>query len=319
MLGRFRVFHWKLRTDSSKRLPDLRDCFVRLAQMTLSCWKILLITVVPMLSACERIHDQFRVNTNTNQADSNSSLTAVPLSVHLAFGNPSNATQDPAKEDNFLVVGEGSAFSYNNSRSGVNWVAWRTTREDVGNPIPRPDFRPDPRLPKWYKRIGYYDYSGSGYDRGHMVPSADRFGNPRLNEETFMMSNIVPQTGALNQFPWNKFEMYVRSQVRRKLDVYQIAGCYGEAGRLKNKVTIPTNCWKIAAILPRGGKPEQIDARTRIIAVDMPNIEGIENANWQAYRTTIREIEQRTGLNIFADRPQQFQDAVETREEMVSR
>ncbi|HQU91582.1 MAG TPA: DNA/RNA non-specific endonuclease, partial [Pyrinomonadaceae bacterium] len=204
-------------------------------------------------------------------------------------------------------------------RGGVNWVSWRTTRDDVGNSIPRPDFRPDPRLPKWYNRIGYYDYSGSGYDRGHMVPSADRFANPRLNEETFMMSNIVPQTGALNQFPWNDFEMYVRSQAWKKLDVYQIAGCYGDAGWLKHKITVPTNCWKIAMIMPRGRTPDKLDERTRILAVDMPNIERIDNEKWQRYQTTIREIEQRTGLNIFADRPQQLQDTIETRKEMVSR
>lgn len=287
--------------------------------MRLSSWRILLIALALMLAACERIHDEFRVNTNSAETNSNSNSAAIPESVHLAFGNPSNATQDPANEDNFLVIGEGSAFSYNNSRGGVNWVSWRTTRDDVGNAIPRPDFRPDPRLPKWYNRIGYYDYSGSGYDRGHMVPSADRFANPRLNEETFMMSNIVPQTGALNQFPWNELEMYIRSLVRKRQDIYQIAGCYGDAGRLKHKITVPTNCWKIAMIMPRGRTPDKLDERTRILTVDMPNIEGIENARWQRYQTTIREIEERTGLNIFSDRPQQLQDTIEARKEMVSR
>ncbi|MDI1240674.1 MAG: DNA/RNA non-specific endonuclease [bacterium] len=287
--------------------------------MQLSAWRVLIIAVVIAAGGCESIHDQFRDKSNSNTTYSNSQTRPpAPESVHLAFGNPSNATSDPANEDNFLVIGEGSVFSYNNSRAGLNWVSWRTTRDDVGDSIPRPDFRPDPRLPRWYKRIGYYDYSGSGYDRGHMVPSADRFSNPRLNEETFLMSNIVPQTGALNQYPWNKFEMYVRSQARRRLDVYQIAGCYGEAGRLKNKITVPTNCWKIAMILPRGRKPDQVDARTRILAVDMPNIEGMEKVQWEKYKTTVRTIEQRTGLNFFADRAGQLQDEVETRTDMVT-
>jgi endonuclease G len=277
-----------------------------------------MIVIALATAGCERIHDQFRVNTNANANSNSQNIPPGPASLHLAFGNPSNATGDPANEDNFLVVGEGSVFSYNNSRGGVNWVSWRTTRDDVGNSIPRPDFRPDPRLPKWYNRIGYFDYSGSGYDRGHMVPSADRFANPRLNEETFMMSNIVPQTGALNQFPWNEFEMYLRSQARRRLDIYQIAGCYGEARRLKKKITVPTNCWKIAMIMPRGRTPDNIGSRTRIIAVDMPNVEGIENEKWRKYQTTIREIEQRTGLNIFADRPQELQDTIEIRKEMIS-
>jgi endonuclease G, mitochondrial len=282
--------------------------------MQFSAWRVLIIAVAIAAGGCDRVHDQFRdkINSNTSSSSPENNVP-MPASVHLAFGNPSKATSEPANENNLLVVGEGSAFSYNNSRAGVNWVSWRTTRDDVGDSIPRPDFRPDPRLPKWYKRIGYYDYSGSGFDRGHMVPSADRFANPKLNEETFMMSNIVPQTGALNQYPWNKFEMYVRSQAWRKLDVYQIAGCYGDTGRLKNKVTVPTNCWKIAVILPRGGKPEQIDQRTRILAVDMPNIEGIEKDPWERYKTTIRAIEEKTGLNFFAQHPEALQDLIETR------
>ena len=289
-------------------------------RMQFSAWRVLIIVVAIATGGCDRIHEQFRVNTNANSNSTNSqAIPPAPASVHLAFGNPSNATSDAANENNFLVVGEGSVFSYNNSRGGVNWVSWRTTRDDVGDSIPRPDFRPDPRLPKWYKRIGYYDYSGSGYDRGHMVPSADRFANPRLNEETFMMTNIVPQTGVLNQFPWNDFEMFLRSQARSRRDVFQIAGCYGNAGRLKNKITVPTNCWKVAMIMPRGRSAELIDKSTRIIAVDMPNIDSIESEKWRKYQTTIREIEHRTGLNIFADRPQDLQDAVETRKEMVSR
>ena len=143
------------------------------------------------------------------------------------------------------------------------------------------------------------DYSGSGYDRGHMVPSADRFANAKLNEEAFLMTNVVPQTGALNQFPWEKLESYARSQAKKGFDVYTIAGVYGDQGRLKNKVTVPTNCWKIIVFLPHGTGVDEIDVRTRIIAVDMPNKEGIENDGWQKYRTTIRAIEQKTGYDFF--------------------
>ncbi len=242
---------------------------------------------------------------------------AASNSVHLAFGNPSNAGQED--ENNYLVVGDGSAFSYNNSRGTVNWMSWRTTRADLGPSITRPDFRPDPRLPDNFNRVGYYDYSGGGYDRGHMVPSADRFANAKLNEETFMMTNIVPQAGALNQYPWNKLESYVRSQARRGFDLFQIAGVYGEKGRLKNKVTVPTNCWKIIAIVPRGRGADRIDARTRIIAVDMPNIEGIEDRPWEKYKTTIRSIEEKTGLDFFHFLPRNVQDEIETRVEMQSR
>lgn len=216
-------------------------------------------------------------------------------------------------------MGEGSVVSYNNSRGTPNWVSWRTTKADLGEKLERPEFQPDPRLPKGYWRVSYSDYSGSGFDRGHLVPSADRFAEPRLNEETFFMTNVVPQTEALNQYPWNMLEMYVRTQVWRGFDAYQIAGVYGDKGRLKGKVTIPTNCWKIVVLLPKGTVPDQIDERTRIIAVDMPNNDGIEEEPWDKYKTTIRAIEEKTGLDFFVAMPRELQDRIETRIETRNR
>jgi endonuclease G, mitochondrial len=270
-------------------------------------------------TGCGELHDAFREDANSNQTNVNRSQTPpAPESIHLAFGNPSKATLDPADDENFLIVGDGSVISYNNRRGTANWVSWKTTRADVGKTLPRPNFRPDPRLPGWYNRIGQYDYSGSGYDRGHLVPSADRFGNPRLNQETFLMTNIVPQTGALNQYPWNKLENYARSQARGRFDVYQIAGVYGDAGRLKGKITVPTNCWKVVMIVPRGASADDLNERIRIIAVDMPNIEGIEDERWERYRTTIRAIESKTGLDLFSHLPRQLQNTIEMRMETVS-
>ncbi len=278
---------------------------------------IFLISLSLFSASCERIRE--RIEQRGERANTQPTLTPTPFlppSIHLAFGNPSNATDDP---DNYLIVGDGSVFSYNESHGTVNWVSWRTTRADLGNSIPRPDFRPDPRLPGNFQRIGYYDYSGSGYNRGHLVPSADRFANAKLNEETFMMTNIIPQTGALNQYPWEKLESYVRSQVwSRKFDAYQIAGGYGEQGFLKNKVVVPTNCWKIVVLVSRGRSVDSIDQRTRIIAIDMPNVDSIENDAWEKYKTTIRSIEEKTGLDFFASLPLELQETIETRVEIKS-
>lgn len=270
------------------------------------------------ISGCQTLHDQFRGEQNSN-SNASQRQAQVPQSVHLPFGNPSKASPDPASENDFLIVGQTSVISYNNARGTANWVAWKTTREDLSDSIPRPDFRPDPRLPKWYKRIGYYDYSGSGYNRGHLVPSADRFRDPRLHEETFMMTNIVPQSGSLNQYPWNDFEQYVRAQVRKGFDAYQLAGVYGEALRIKGKITAPTNCWKVVVLMPRGKDPSTIDERTRVIAVDMPNEDGLEHEKWGRFRTTPKAIEQRTGLDLFSALPKELQRELETRMETVSR
>ena len=268
-------------------------------------------------SGCQTLHDQFREPPKQEQVAP--APSGAVRSIHLPFGNPSKATADPGNEDDLLIVGEGSVISYNNARGTPNWVAWRTTPADLGESIPRPDFRSDPRLPRWYKRVGPFDYSGSGYDRGHMVPSADRFADRRLNAETFLLTNIVPQSRSLNQYPWNDLEQYVRGQVRLGSDAYQIAGCYGERERLKGKITAPANCWKVVVLLRRGTEPASIDERARVIAVDMPNEDGLEHEKWTRFRTTVEAIERRTGLDLFSSLPKGLQRVLETRAETVSR
>ncbi len=256
-----------------------------------------------------------RLTPETDAGDNNASTVspsaAATVKEALPFGNPSDATADPANADNYLLVHDSHVLSYNNSRGTANWVAWRTTRADLGEALPRNNFEPDRSLPNGFRRIAYYDYSGSGYDRGHLIPSADRFSNPKLNEQTFLMTNIVPQTGDLNQFPWNKLESYSRGLVRRGFTLYTIAGVYGEKGRIRGKVTVPTNCWKVIAVFARGTL--EIDASTRIIAVDMPNDDGIANIRWESYKTTVRSIEERTGLDLFGLLPRGMQDQIETR------
>lgn len=242
---------------------------------------------------------------------------APELSRLLPYGNPSGATLDPENRDNYLLVRDTHISSYNNSRGTINWSAWFTTAKDLGEDRERPRFEADRTLPNGFRRIQYYDYSGSGFDRGHIVPSADRLADERLNEQTFLMTNIVPQTKALNQFPWQKLESYARSLARRGDTIYQIAGVYGDAGNLRGRVTIPTNCWKVIVVLTRGRM--QITSSTRVVAVDMPNINGIEDVEWQRYQTTVREIEGRTGLNLFSQLPTEVQDAIETQKMIENR
>ncbi len=279
---------------------------------------IVAVVFVVITAGCGRIADLAPDTNSLERRGPDPNSPASPYDLQ-PFGNPSNATEDEANQQNFLIYGNVSTVSYNNARGTANWIAWKTTREDLGPALPRPDFRPDPRLPDAFNTITPTDYSGSGYDRGHLVPSADRFGDRALNEETYMMTNIVPQTEALNQYPWQKLEQYVRGQVKRGFDAYQIAGAYGTAGTLKGRITIPTNCWKVIVFIPSGRMPEEIDERIRVVAVDMPNIEGIENDRWEKYRTPVRAIEERTGYDLFAHLARGLQDTIETRVEIVNR
>jgi endonuclease G len=54
------------------------------------------------------------------------------------------------------------------------------------------------------------DYKHSGYDRGHLAPSADFEWSEEANEATFTMANMVPQMPGLNKFAWKGLEEEVR-------------------------------------------------------------------------------------------------------------
>ncbi len=70
---------------------------------------------------------------------------------------------------------------------------------------------------------------------------------------------------------------------------YIYAGCYGESGRIKDKITIPTNCYKIIVVLPEGENDlKKFNRKTRIIAVDMPN-DATVSGRWRTYLTTRRK------------------------------
>jgi len=233
--------------------------------------------------------------------------------VYLALGNPSGATNSTFNPDNFLMVNNAYALSYNNSRGTANWVAWRIAEADFGVAGRQNDFRPDPTLPKNFTRVTPADYTGSGFDRGHLCASADRSSSPEANSATFFMTNIVPQTPDLNRNVWNDFETYSRGLVSRgKVDLYVVAGVYGEKGKLKKKVTVPTNCWKVIVAVPQGAGLNAINENTHVTAVDMPNAV-LGKTDWRQFRTTVRAIEQKTNLNLLSNLPQNLQDTLENR------
>ncbi|HEX8368916.1 MAG TPA: DNA/RNA non-specific endonuclease [Pyrinomonadaceae bacterium] len=236
--------------------------------------------------------------------------------IYLALGNPSNA--GAADPNNYLLVNNYMAISYNRERAIPNWVAWRVARADMGDVDREDSFRPDDRLPKGWTRVTPADYTGSGFDRGHICPNADRNGSPDSMAATFLMTNMTPQTPDLNRGPWQKLEAYLRTLVTRGSDVYVVSGVYGENGKIKKKVTIPTNNWKIAVAVPAGSNVSAVNENTRVIAVDMPNVKGIKNADWQMYRTTVRDIEQKTGYNLLSNLPQNLQNALENKKDNIN-
>lgn len=245
------------------------------------------------------------------QADGEA-MRAIPAgsdNSNLLLGNPSRAATDP---NNYLVERAQHSMSYNKANGGPNWVAWHLEKSDLGA-VRRGNFLPDPLLPP-DMQIRPNDYRGSGYDRGHVCPSGDRTRTKTDNTATFVMSNMLPQAAALNQQVWKDLEDYSRSLTKSN-ELYTIAGGSGSADRIAGgKVNVPTVCWKIIVVLPRGDNDlRRINANTRIIAVSMPNRERqeIADSQWSQWITSVAQIEKTTGYDFLSALPDDVERALE--------
>ena len=187
--------------------------------LTVRQWTAFLVVVIGLIVFGCRACYNFVSNRNSNDSnvvvESNngnkrpskpnvnpsSSLTVEEATqVYLRLGNPSGANNsDP---NNYLMVNPYYALSYNRTRGTANWVSWHVTQADIGDVERANDFRPTPDLPQGFPRITPNDYTGSGFDRGHLCPSKDRSNLPEANSATFLMSNIVPQEPDSNQGVW---------------------------------------------------------------------------------------------------------------------
>ena len=249
-------------------------------------------------------------NKKTN--DSPYSLLPTPYSlssndspsIHLKFGNPSNA--NPSNTNNYLLLKPQYAIGYDCSQNQAKWVSWQLSRDWLGDIGRSNDFRPDPDVPCY--QVHPRDYKGSGYDRGHIVASADRDRTENDNSATYLMSNMMPQAPQNNREVWREFEEYLRGLVGQGKELYVIAGGEGSQGSIGNNVNVPRYTWKAALVLGNG-KPE------KILAVRMPNDKSVAGTDWEDWQVTVDMLEVATGLDLFEKLPNNVEEALENRRE----
>jgi endonuclease G len=228
--------------------------------------------------------------------------TPPPTSVHLTMGNPSGAVANSAAFDNYLMIKPQYALAYHRDRGTPVWTSWHLDSTWLGSTPRQDDFRADTTLPAgWYRVLGT-DYSGSGYDRGHMTPSADRTKTVADNSSTFLMTNMIPQLPANNQGPWASLETYCRTLASAGSELYIVSGGYGTLGTIAGgHVTVPSQTWKVIIVLAAGTNDvSRVTTSTRAIAVIMPN-SGPINSDWRTYRVSVDQVEALTGFDFFAN------------------
>ena len=194
-----------------------------------------------------------------------------------------------------LVLGN-SAYSvgYSDARLNPLWVCYYVCALENPPSYDRPSyFRIDERTKS---RVRHDDYTNSGYDRGHMAPNATIAGwyGEAAQLETFLMSNVCPQTPRLNRTggAWETLERLVRQWADVYEEVWVITGPIFDKDieTLDSGVEIPDAFFKIVI--------DEVDGRPRALSFVIPQDPGM-NPSLEIYLASVNMVELITGFDFF--------------------
>lgn len=232
------------------------------------------------------------------------------LSSHTTLGLPEDATvSDP---EHALVVHKQWVASYDSKKKNPRWTSWELTSAWMGS-VDRTD--------RWIKdstlsfaQPSDSDYSGSGYQRGHICPSADRTKSETDNQNTFLWTNVVPQTAESNTAVWVSLENQERTLARTN-HVFIIAGQIyeGTPKTIGRGVRVPSSMFKVVVVMQGAHPlPSEVTPATRVIAVEIPNTRTV-SGSWTRYKTTLETLEAKTGFHFLSDVDPAIHDALATK------
>ena len=172
---------------------------------------------------------------------------------------------------------DGFAVMYSGVSRTPLWSAEHLNRKRLqqAKQIDREDsFHEESRLPQ-SMRAKLSDYSGSGYDRGHLAPNGD-MANRSQQYDSFSLVNIAPQSPRNNRYIWRNIESATRYLTQQYGEVYTITGVAftdKKAKQLAGRVLVPSHFFK-AVYIPASNQagvyyaPNDESERIGIISID---------------------------------------------------
>ncbi|WP_201504360.1 DNA/RNA non-specific endonuclease [Psychrobacter aestuarii] len=186
-------------------------------------------------------------------------------------------TNTKLAQDTQPLCFDGFAVMYSARSRTPLWSAEHLTRERLtqAKTIDRQDsFHEESRLPR-SARASLEDYSGSGYDRGHLAPNAD-MATRSQQYDSFSLANIAPQSPRNNRYIWRNLEEATRDLTEQYGEVYTVTGVAflgSELTQLDNRVLVPSHFYKVVYIpaLDSAGvyyAPNDESERVEVISLD---------------------------------------------------
>ena len=224
-----------------------------------------------------------------------------------AFAGTPVRVRAPAPDDIRIIDRGDFIIGWSDRLRHPVWCAYHVMKEARHEVGKRPGFVRDVSLPA---APAPTDYAKSGYDRGHMAPNyaiATRYG-AEIQKKTFAMSNIAPQTPALNRGVWRDVEHRIADLwTARYGEIWVVVGCISPTAKNKSigntGIDVPVSYYQI--IIAQEGM------NVRALAMLFP-----QQVSWRAWAArhlvTIEELENLTGLDFNPELPGFIQRPLES-------
>jgi endonuclease G len=251
-----------------------------------------------------------------------SHASEATMAGHFLSMRPVEETREklklPAGNEKFQIVlrDDNVIVSFDCALGHAQWVSWTVSDSDLGSVSRSKEFYPESQLPRSNCiHPQPEDYSGSGFDRGHMAPSGDRTASRESNNAVFSMANIVPQAPQVNQKGWNDLENWTRARVREGFDAIVFAGAAGNSGTMPGSgINLPELTWKVVALVPAGQSlGTQASLEPQVFGVIFPNQLSRAPMPLSEAFVSVDKIEEVTGFDLLSGLDQEIQTRIEKR------
>lgn len=193
-------------------------------------------------------------------------------------------------ETDLVLDQKGYSLGYSYERKAALWVSYVISEGSVGIDVGRRgNFYADPDISEKY-RVQPEDHVNTGYDKGHLAPSATIDFSKKANRETYALSNVVLQDEKLNREAWSKLESFVRSWTKTEGKLYVITGpIFTSRPKRINGMALPSKFYKVIYSY----------SADKAIGFIFPN-KAVSNEDVWKYALPVREVEEKTGLTFFS-------------------
>jgi endonuclease G len=259
-----------------------------------------------LCSSCNYIQPPVKVIPSKNVTRDRISETKKDSVLITEVGVLASPNMEIPETENEKSIIYHTAYSllYSEEHEQAIWIAYELTSEETNKKFDRSNkFIVDPAIKTGSATNA--DYTGSGYDRGHLAPAADMSWSNQTMQESFYYSNMSPQDQSFNRGIWKKLEELVRTWAVEDKSLYVVTGPILSSGLSTigpNKVSIPKFYYKV---LLDYSQPD-----FKAIGFIIPN-QG-SKADLSSFAVSIDKVEQLTGLNFFPNLPDKQEISLES-------